>query len=169
MAVWEEFGNQGTRSSARTLPGAWNGWAKTDVYDGTDTHMVRAFEVEQAWGRAHEDYLNRNAGMVRLSELWYRHYEEGYVLALPDGNMLEYREDNPYHVEALTQGVVQAQKTLLQRVRVSIWLGPHKLMDVIIVQWTSTELFRVTVNLIAVMPQTLQAFSTFLLVEITTV
>lgn len=107
----------------------WNGWAKTDVYDGTDTHMVRAFEVEQAWGRTHEDYLNRNAGMVRLSELWYRHYEEGYVLALPDGNMLEYREDNPYHVAALTQGLVQAQKTLLQRVRVSIWLGPHKLMD----------------------------------------
>ena len=108
---------------------AWNGWANTDVYDGTDAHMVRAYEVEQAWGRAHEDYLNRNAGMVRLSELWYRHYEEGYVLALPDGNTLEYREDNPYHVAALTQGLVKAQKTLMQRIRVAIWLGPHKLID----------------------------------------
>lgn len=108
---------------------AWNGWANTDVYDGTDAHMVRAYEVEQAWGRAHEDYLNRNAGMVRLSELWYRHYEEGYVLALPDGNTLEYREDNPYHVAALTQGLVKAQRTLMQRIRVAIWLGPHKLID----------------------------------------
>lgn len=108
---------------------AWNGWANTDVYDGTDAQMVRAYEVEQAWGRAHEDYLNRNAGMVRLSELWYRHYEEGYVLALPDGNTLEYREDNPYHVAALSQGLVKAQRTLMQRVRVAIWLGPHKLID----------------------------------------
>jgi hypothetical protein len=108
---------------------AWNGWANTDVYDGTDAHMVRAYEVEQAWGRVHEDYLNRNAGMVRLSELWYRHYEEGYVLALPDGNTLEYREDNPYHVAALTQGLVKAQRTLMQRIRVAIWLGPHKLID----------------------------------------
>ena len=76
---------------------AWNGWANTDVYDGGDTHMARAYEVEQAWGRNQDDYLNRNAGMVRFSELWYRHYEDAHVLALPDGRALEYREDNPYH------------------------------------------------------------------------
>ncbi len=108
---------------------AWNGWANTDVYDGNDTRMARAYEVEQAWGRNQDDYLNRNAGMVRLSELWYRHYEDAHVLALPDGRALEYREDNPYHAAALTQGLVQVQKALLQRVRMSIWLGPHKLMD----------------------------------------
>ena len=102
----------------------------TDVYDGGDTHLARAYEVEQTWGRNQDDYLNRNAGMVRLSELWYRHYEDAHVLALPDGSALEYREDNPYHyAAALTQGLVQVQKALLQRVRVSIWLGPHKLMD----------------------------------------
>jgi hypothetical protein len=108
---------------------AWNGWANTDVYDGNDTRMARAYEVEQTWGRNQDDYLNRNAGMVRLSELWYRHYEDAHVLALPDGRALEYREDNPYHAAALTQGLVQVQKALLQRVRMSIWLGPHKLMD----------------------------------------
>jgi hypothetical protein len=68
--------------------------------------------------------------MVRLSELWYRHFEEGYVLALPDGKAIEYREENPYHQMAVVQGRVQVQKSLLARTRVSIWLGPHKLMDV---------------------------------------
>ena len=42
--------------------------------------------------------------MVRLSELWYRHYEDAHVLVLPDGRALEYREDNPYHAAALTKG-----------------------------------------------------------------
>lgn len=115
---------------AGLIQNSWSGWSNLDVYDGTDTGMARAYEIEQAWGRSHEDYLNRNSGMVRLSELWYRHLEGGYVLELPNGKAIEYREDNPYHQAAVAQGLVQVQKSLLTRMRVSIWLGPHKLMDV---------------------------------------
>ncbi|SEO53240.1 phage portal protein [Nitrosovibrio sp. Nv6] len=115
---------------AELIQNSWSGWSNLDVYDGTDTGMARAYEIEQAWGRSHEDYLNRNSGMVRLSELWYRHLEGGYVLELPNGKAIEYREDNPYHQAAVAQGLVQVQKSLLTRMRVSIWLGPHKLMDV---------------------------------------
>lgn len=113
---------------------SWSGWNNLDVYEGGDTRMARAYEVEQAWGQTwgsgQEDYLNRNSGMVRLSELWYRYFESAYVLALPDGKVIEYREDNPYHEAALSGGLVHVQKSLLSRMRVAIWLGPHKLMDV---------------------------------------
>jgi len=112
------------------IQNSWSGWNNLDVYDGSDTRMARAYEVEQTWGRNQDDYLNRNSGMVRLSELWYRHHEEGYVLLLPNAKAVDYREDNPYHQAALAQGRVQVQKSLLARMRVSIWLGPHKLMDV---------------------------------------
>lgn len=112
------------------MENSWSGWNNVDVYDGSDTGMARAYEVEQVWGRNQDDYLNRNSGMVRLSELWYRHYEDGHVLVLPNGKAIEYREDNPYHYAAVAQGLVQAQKSLLSRMRVSIWLGPHKLVDV---------------------------------------
>ncbi|SFN37463.1 hypothetical protein SAMN05216386_0703 [Nitrosospira briensis] len=115
---------------AELIQNSWSGWNNLDVYDGADTGMARAFETEQTWGRSHEDYLNRNSGMVRLSELWYRHFEEGHVLVLPDGKAIEYREDNFYHQAAVAQGLVEVQKSLLTRMRVSIWLGPHKLMDV---------------------------------------
>ncbi|HEX8874962.1 MAG TPA: phage portal protein [Nitrosospira sp.] len=111
------------------IQNTWTGWNQIDVYDGQDCGMARAYEVEQTWGRNQEDYLNRNSGMARLSELWYRHYEDGYVLALPNGKIIEYREDNPYHQAAVAQGLVQVQKSLLPKVRVSIWLGPHKLTD----------------------------------------
>lgn len=109
---------------------SWNGWNTVDVYDSDDTNMARAFEVEQIWGQQQEDFLNRNSGMVRLSELWYRYYEQAPVLMLPNGSGIEYEPENPYHQAAISQGVVQVQKSLLPRVRVSIWLGPHKLMDV---------------------------------------
>lgn len=111
------------------IENTWNGWNNLDVYDGSDTTMARAYENEQQWGKQQDDYLNRAAGMVRLSELWYRHYEEAPVLWLPTGSAVEYQPGNPYHEAAVAQGIVQVQKALLPRVRVSIWLGPHKLMD----------------------------------------
>lgn len=112
------------------IENSWNGWNTVDVYDGGDTNMARAYEVEQAWGRNQEDYLNHSSGMARLSELWYRYQEEAPVMFLLDGRALEFHEDNPMHQAAVAQGVVQLQKALLPRTRVSIWLGPHKLMDV---------------------------------------
>jgi hypothetical protein len=112
------------------IENSWNGWNTIDVYNTDNTGMVLAYETEQSWGRMHEDYLNRSAGMVRLSELWYRHYQQAYVMMLPDGRALEFDESNPYHVQAVAQGAVDVQKANVPRVRVSIWLGPHKLMDV---------------------------------------
>lgn len=115
---------------AEIIANSWKGWSNLDVYDGSDTGLARAYEIEQAWGRDQEDYLNRNSGMIRLSELWYRYFEDGYVLVLPDGKAIEYREDHPYHQAAVVQGLVSVQKSIITRMRVSIWLGPHKLMDV---------------------------------------
>jgi len=115
---------------AAVIENSWSGWTQTDVYDGNDSDMARAYENEQAWSQQHDDYLNRQSGMVKLSELWYRHFEEDVVLMLPNGRSVEYSPENPYHDAAIAQGLVQVQKALLPRVRVSIWLGPHKLMDV---------------------------------------
>lgn len=76
---------------AELIGNSWNGWNNLDVYEGSDTGMARAYEIEQAWGHSQEDYLNRSSGMVRLSELWYRHFEDSFVLALPDGKAIEWK------------------------------------------------------------------------------
>lgn len=112
------------------IENAWNGWNSVDVYDGDNTGMVRAYEVERQWGHTHDEFLNRDAGLVKLSELWYRYYEQVPVMYLPDGKAIEYNEANPYHQQAVALGLVQVQKAMMPRVRVAIWLGPHKLMDV---------------------------------------
>jgi hypothetical protein len=112
------------------MENTWGGWNQLDVYQGADTGMVRAYEDDQNWDKQNDDFLNRKADMMRLSELWYRHYEEAYVLLLPDGQAIEYIDQNPYHQQAVGQGLVEVQRALLPRMRVSIWLGPHSLMDV---------------------------------------
>lgn len=112
------------------IENSWNGWTTIDVYDTDNTGMARAYEVEQNWGRMQDDYLNRSSGMVKLSELWYRYHESAFVMYLPDNKGIEYVPENPYHQQAVAQGLVQVQKSMVPRVRVSIWLGPHKLMDV---------------------------------------
>jgi hypothetical protein len=55
---------------AELIGNSWSGWNNLDVYEGSDTRMARAYEIEQAWGNGQETYLNRSSGMVRLSELW---------------------------------------------------------------------------------------------------
>ncbi len=112
------------------IENSWAGWNTVDVYDGDNTGMVRAYEIEQQWSHMQEDYLNRQGGMVKLSELWYRYFENVHVLYLPTGQAVEFNEQNPYHHQAIAAGLVQVQKAMMPRVRVSIWLGPHKLMDV---------------------------------------
>lgn len=112
------------------IENSWNGWNTVDVYDGTSTDMVRAYENEQLWSHTQDDYLNHSAGLVKLSELWYRYYEQTHMLYLPTGQAIEYNEQNPYHQQAVAAGLVQVQQAMMPRVRVSIWLGPHKLMDV---------------------------------------
>ncbi len=111
------------------ITNTYTNWNNVDVYDGTDTGMARAYEVERTWSQQKDDWLNGRSGMVRLSEVWYRYYETAPVIMLPTGSALEYQPDNIYHQEAVSRGMVQVQKALLPRTRVSIWLGPHKLMD----------------------------------------
>lgn len=113
----------------KLIENAWSGWNTVDVYDGDSTGMARAYENEQAWSHTHDDYLNHSSGMVKLSELWYRYYESAPIMYLPDGRGIEYSDKNPYHQQAVALGLVQVQKAMLPRMRVAIWLGPHKLMD----------------------------------------
>lgn len=115
---------------AGLIDNTWAGWNQMDVYDHTDSNMARAYEAEQSWNQQREEYVNRQAGMIRLAELWYRYYEMAFIMTLPDGKSVEFRDRNPFHQQAVAQGLVQVHRALVPRVRVSIWLGPHKLMDV---------------------------------------
>lgn len=109
---------------------AWHGWNSVDVYDGDSTGMARAYENEQMWSYQNDEYMNKQNGMIKISELWYRYFENAFIIYLPDGRAIEYREDNPYHAQAVAAGLVRSEKAMIPKLRVSFWMGPHKLADI---------------------------------------
>ena len=48
---------------------------------------------------------------------------------MPDGRVVELDKKNPAHIAAIVQGIVKPEKAIVSRVRLSWWMGPHKLSD----------------------------------------
>jgi len=52
------------------------------------------------------------------------------VIRAPDGRVVEFDRENQAHIVAVAQGIVSVERAIGSRVRLSWWLGPHKLADV---------------------------------------
>lgn len=77
---------------------------------------------EQEW----RDYTNKR---VALFEVWYRVWERVLVLKAPDGRVVEYDEENELHLTAVADGLITPEWAVVSKVRLSWWLGPHRLSD----------------------------------------
>ncbi|MEN6540818.1 MAG: hypothetical protein ABFC67_14520 [Mizugakiibacter sp.] len=119
------------------------GWATTDLEllmdGGQSTGLAREYSTEQQFGSGltgngytmlemewRELYRKR----LCLSEVWYRRWVRGKVLKSPDGRVVEYDPKNPLHVAAVQSGMLRPQDALYSKVRLSWWIGPHKLADI---------------------------------------
>ncbi len=96
-----------------------------------DAQLMFDFDTEQSSGASWIDseWRNIESGLTCVRELWYRRYVRGLVLKLPDGRVVEFDRRNPAHALAVAQGIVTPQAAVYDRLRVSLWLGPHKLTD----------------------------------------
>ncbi len=65
-----------------------------------------------------------------LYECWYRTFVRGYILRLPNQNVVELNMKNPVHVALLSRGLAKPEPALYTKMRMSIWCGPVKLMDI---------------------------------------
>jgi hypothetical protein len=54
----------------------------------------------------------------------------GFVARLPSGEVVEVDTRNPVHLALLNRGAMRAERRVYSKLRMSIWAGPHKLMDV---------------------------------------
>lgn len=108
-----------------------NWWAEYDEasYGGGSTGLNRAWDVAREWTRMEDRWFNPMNKEVCASELWYRRWSDVLVLKSPDGRVVEFDEDNPAHVFAVTNRRVQFARAVVSKVRRSYWLGPHCLFD----------------------------------------
>lgn len=105
-------------------------WAHFDpaaYVDGPPMYMDNS--VERNFAFSDEEWRNTLRKRVCLYEVWYRTYKSGYVLVGKNGQKYEYQPDNPTHQAAIISGMAEVEACVLPKMRLSWWLGPHRLKD----------------------------------------
>ena len=97
------------------------GGSLPDLFASQDQERESSIE-ESHW-------RDRERNRVALTECWYRRWESVHVLRMPDSRVVELDKKNPAHIAAIAQGIVKPEKAIVSRVRMSWWMGPHKLAD----------------------------------------
>lgn len=103
-----------------------------------DEELFRAglseWELERDTAFADADWRDTARKRLCLWEVWYRVYDPGAVLRLlaPGGEdiVIEYEPGNPRHRMLVDAGLAEVERTVLQRMRLAWYLGPHKLADI---------------------------------------
>ena len=115
---------------ATLIRAAASGWAPEFLeLRHLDDNLARAYDTETSSGWYDQDWRHTDTRMVCLREVWYRVPVAGKVITLPDGRTVEYDKKNPVHVLAANEGFATVKKAVYTKLRVSLWVGPHKLQD----------------------------------------
>lgn len=98
-------------------------------FDGNaSTGLARAFNTEKSITLEEQEWRETSRNRLRLNAVWYRRYVTGNVIRLQNGIVAEFDKDNREHVMALMQGA-QIRKANYSKIRLSWWVGAHKLAD----------------------------------------
>lgn len=96
---------------------------------GSSTDLAMAWADERGWSIEEQEWRDVNNRRVCLFEVWYRDWVRTLVLKSPDGRVVEFDHNNPMHVEVVASGAIEPTYAVVGKVRVAMWLGPHRLHD----------------------------------------
>jgi hypothetical protein len=119
---------------AALIDSASSGWHGYDfgtflIDGGTGTDLSSAWARENAWTIEEMQWRDVYQNRVCLFEVWYRVWERALLIKSPDGRVVEYDANNPVHVEAVAAGFAKLYDAPIARVRLTWFMGPHKLSD----------------------------------------
>ncbi len=106
----------------------FNTW-QFDTKQNIDTKLAYAAQLERITNIDAMEWRNADRRRATLFEVWYREWKSGDVFRLTNGRVVVFNKKNPRHVEAYRAGVIQLYKAPFAHVRVSFWLGCHRLYD----------------------------------------
>lgn len=92
---------------------------------GMSLEESRGLDIEDI-----EDWRSLDRHRLCLYEVWYRVFMRGYVARTPGGEAVELSMKNPAHVVLLQKGLLRPERAVYSKLRMSMWAGPHKLIDV---------------------------------------
>lgn len=109
---------------------AINGWANFDpthLDTAEALYMDMEHERDFTWGD--EEWRDTLRKRVCIYEVWYRTVTQGFVIRYKNGKVVEFDEKNPVHNAAVMAGIAEIEATVIPKMRLSFWIGPHRMVD----------------------------------------
>lgn len=120
---------------AELIKHASSGWSEFNIglfatdAAGTLPDLYASQDQERDWSIEEAQWRDSSKNRVCLTECWYRRWKKITVIRSQDGRVVEYDKKNSAHVVAVAKGYVKPEQAITSVVRLSWWLGPHKLAD----------------------------------------
>ena len=117
-----------------------HGWPQEIFYDwqtvgleaSTGAGLRRSWEVESSFTLEEAEWRETGRGRVQLYEFLYQVPMRVTAMALPDGRRIEFNRRHPLHVAAVSTGQVQLIEGPTTKWRQAIYVGPHRLSDILL-------------------------------------
>jgi len=116
------------------LMGAVNGFDMLNLPDDdTNENVVvlrNAWNLQRTTRIVRDDWCDTRRKRIKFHEVWYRVPAEVVVLQLSPTKRVMFDRANPLHIEAVRRGLMPVSKAITRQVRMALFAGPHRLMDV---------------------------------------
>jgi len=111
---------------------AVSGWDMVNLPEDTDSQMVirRAAWNERITTIQRDQWVDTTRRRVKFFEVWYRVPAEVVVMHVSPTRRVQFDENNRLHAEAVARGRVKLSKAVTRQIRMALFCGPHRLIDV---------------------------------------
>jgi len=118
---------------ARLVDYVFNGWGGYNNFEDEllqKPDLSMDFEQERVFVLPDFEWRNTARKRIRFFECWYRLWERGYVMRLPNNRSVRFDDNKVAHQVAVASGTVALEKATFPRVRLAMWMGPHRMFDI---------------------------------------
>jgi hypothetical protein len=110
---------------------AVRGWEPLMLADAeVSSSLVSSYRNERSFRVSRDEWLDTSRKRIKLYEVWYRVPVEVVVLRLSPTRRVPYNKKNPLHIAAVSRNLVKVEKGISRQVRMALFAGPHRLLDV---------------------------------------
>lgn len=112
------------------LRSAVNGWNLAGIPDDLNNVMYSAYNNERRTTISRDQWLDSTRRRIKFFEVWYRVPAEVVVMQIGPTRRIMFDANNPLHQMAVSRGRVKLHKAVTRQIRMALFAGPHRLIDV---------------------------------------
>lgn len=112
------------------LRSSLNGWDLMNLPDDVNNILYRSYNNERRTTIRRDEWCDSARRRIKFFEVWYRVPAEVVVMQLGPTRRIVFDENNPLHQRALVSGRVRLTKAITRQIRMALFAGPHRLLDV---------------------------------------